>query len=116
MSVMVSGISIATIAPRWTSVFSGWTKLKIPQKENLIYDLEIPNRGVVAECRGWDCRYYDQSSDQYCPICQWFRWSYMYVIGKDMSLDHEILKIKNEQYSEHFYQYHNGHQEDTMEL
>ena len=43
-----ANISIATIAPRWVSVLSGWQQLKTPEKERLLFDLE-EGKGIVSE-------------------------------------------------------------------
>ena len=106
--MMVSGISvpislsIATIAPAVRG-FSQWSKLKKFQKELAIHDLGIPNTNIIAEARGWQTRYYDQDSNQFCQECSWYGWSYVI-----MSLDGEMVRTKDERFCEHFARHHNG--------
>lgn len=111
-------IDITTIAPNWSSRFQKWESLRRYQKDEIMEDLAYVNKNVVAEARG-NCRYWDQKDEQYCEECQYFCWSYNYVINQnakddELYLDKEIVDLKGRQFATHFYQYHeNGGSSDT---
>jgi len=48
MSISITSLSIATVAPRWTAVFSGWNR-RMAQREDFIHDLDYPNRNIIAD-------------------------------------------------------------------
>ena len=77
---------------------SKWSELKRFQKDEIIQDLGIVNRNVVAEARGWQTRYYDPHSEQYCEECHWYSWSHQYTINETKNnklyLDKEIVELK----------------------
>jgi len=101
----VSGIY--SLAPRWMDVFEKWNNLKRFQKENIIDDMKL--KGPVTEAHSWKMEYYDRESENFCPECSWFQWSYSYVITGDLSIDREIVDLKGSQFVSHWDLRHNGH-------
>ena len=105
---LVSGIY--SLAPGWSSVFDKWDGLKKYQREAITYDISQPHKTPVCEAHNWNVEYFDKTSPKFCDECSWFSWSYNYVInGERMDLDQEIVKLKGEQFCDHWIHRHNGH-------
>jgi hypothetical protein len=112
--------NMQTLAPKWSAVFERWDKLKRFQKEEIVEDLATGNKNPIAEARGFQTRYYDPENNQYCEECLWFSYSYSWVINHntrdgEIYLDQDIVKIKGQQFSQHVFEHHNGHDNGSLQ-